>query len=390
MKSFNPALDELSRRNGGGLWMAVVLFLVLPRPAGAAEGSLQFKTQRYQETGNRITVDSHYAMAELELDAATRLRARGVLDTITGQTPTGAPAPAGSDQVPLASLEDERRAVVVDVARVFGDWTGRLEVAYSDEDDYLSRGYSGSVTRDFNQKNTQVQAGFSYIDDVIRFGGAHPKLSRDFLLGVTQLLDRNTTLTVNVAWGNSRGYLTDPYKLVLKTIELAPGLSLDLTFPENRPAERAKTIAFVQVKHMIESIRGTLDLSCRYFDDDWGIESDTLELAWLQRAGEKWIVQPYVRLYAQNAADFYIYDLNQTPIVPVANPTSAGPFYSADYRLSKLRAVTTGLKVVYTASDHWAFDATVERYDMRGRDGITPQSAYTTAHIVTLGGKWSF
>jgi len=366
------------------------IFVALPRMGSAAEGAVQYKYQWYSETADRIKVTSHYAMAELDLDTRTRLRARGVVDTITGSTPTGAPAPAGSDQVPLATLEDERRAVVADVARTFEDWSARLELAYSDEDDYLSRGYSAAVVRDFNQKNTQVQLGFSYIDDAIRFGETRPKLSRDFLLGVTQLLDRSTTLTVNFSWGRARGYLADPYKLVQKQIEILPGFPLDLTFPENRPAERDKRILYAQVMHLFEKARGTADVSYRYFEDDHGLESDTIEAAWRQRAGAHWVIEPYFRYYAQNAADFYVYDLDLTPIVPVANPLPSGPFYSSDYRLSKFDATTVGLKLVYAVDDQWAVDISYERYRMHGRDGVTPQSAYATADIIAIGGKLWF
>lgn len=369
---------------------ALVLFCSLPRGATAAESSAHYKFQHYQESNDRIRVDSHYAMAEVDFNAVTRLRARGVIDTITGMTPTGAPAPTGSDEVPLAELEDERHAFVADASHVFGATTGRLELAYSDEDDYLSRGYAATVLHDLNQKNTQLQVGFSYVDDAIRFGATRPKLSRDFMVGVTQLLDRNTTLTCNLTWGRARGYLSDPYKLVQKAIEIAPGFPLDLTFPENRPDERTKRIAYVQLLHLFENTRGTADVSYRYLEDDQGLESDTIELAWLQRFGANWIVQPFYRYYAQNAADYYIYDLDNTPIVPVANPTSAGPFYSSDYRLSKFDATTAGLKLVYRVDDQWSVDLTYERYDMHGRDGVTPQSAYATANIFSIGGRLWF
>jgi hypothetical protein len=380
-------------RGGGhrrGVLSVALLLLGMPRTSGAAETSVQYKFQHYQESDGRIRVDSHYAMTDVQIDAVTRLRARGVIDTITGATPTGAAAPVGSDQVPLATLEDERRAIVADVSRGFGEWTSRLEVAYSDEDDYLSRGYAATVVRELNEKNTQIQAGFSYIDDAIRFGGTRPKLTHDYLIGVTQLLDRNTTLTVNLSHSRARGYLSDPYKLVEKTIEILPGFPLDLTFPENRPAQRTKNILFTQLLHHFEGVRGTVDFSYRYLDDNQGLESDTVEVAWLQKFGGNWVVQPFFRYYAQNAADYYVYDLDNSPLVPVANPTPAGPFYSSDYRLSKFDAQTVGLKLIYAVDDKWSVDVSYERYDMHGRDGVTPQSAYATANVLTIGGKLWF
>lgn len=391
MKGLAPTQRRAARvADLRGFLLACLLHFTLPRGTSAAETAVHYRFQTYQETDNRIRVDSHYAMAEVELDPATRLRARGVIDTITGMTPTGAPAPAGSDQVPLAELEDERHALVTDISRRFGPWTGRFEFAYSDEDDYLSRGYAATVVRALNENNTELQAGFSYIDDTIRFAEHRPKRTRDYLLGVTQVLDRNTTLTLNLSWGRTRGFITDPYKLVAKTIEVAPGLPLNLTFPENRPDRRDKAIVYARLLHLFENLRGTIDISYRYLDDDWGLESDTLELGWLQRWGERWIVQPFFRWYAQNAADFYIYDLNTTPIVPVANPTPAGPFYSSDYRLSKFAATTAGLKITYAVDDQWAVDLSYERYEMRGRDDVTPDSAYATADIFSIGGRLRF
>lgn len=386
------APPPLVRQKLRSVALATTLFAAWPRPA-PAESSLQYKYQEYREEADRIRVVSHYALAEVDLDALTRLRARGIMDTITGASPTGVPAPPGSNQVPLAQLEDVRHAVVADIARGFGDTTGKLEFAYSTEDDYLSRGYTLTLLRDLNQKNTQLQFGASYVDDSIRpvfFASGRSKLSRDFLIGVTQLLDANTTLTATASYGTSRGFLSDPYKLVRKTTEIAPGLSLDLTFPENRPNSREKFTGFLELIHMFENVRGSADISYRYLRDDMGVRTRTLEAAWLQRFGAHFIGQVFARFYRQSAAEFYFYDLNLTPIVPAQRPDGAGVLYSSDYRLSAFDATTLGFKAIYEAGDRWSIDATYERYDMQGRDHVTPQSAYATANVFTLGAKLWF
>jgi hypothetical protein len=46
--------------------------------------------------------------------------------------------------------------------------------------------------------------------------------------------------------------------------------------------------------------------------------------------------------------------------------------------------------VVWNATEALQFDAAYERYDMRGSDGVTPQSAYCQADIVTVGAKFSW
>lgn len=377
-------------RRAGRAKLAVfssALFLSLPRESAAA-ASLSYKFQDYREESDRIRVVSHYAMAEVDLGAAARLSARGVVDTITGATPTGEPAPAGSTQVPLSSLEDERHAGVGDLTLSFGDNRVRLEYAYSRESDYLSAGYSGSYVRLLNRKNTEVQVGFSYVDDDIQprfFAAPRHKVSRDFLVGVTQILSANTMLTLNLGYGTASGFLSDPYKIVQKTTEIIPGLSLPLTFPENRPGRREKTTGFAQVEHFVERLHGSAEASLRLYHDDHGIDSQTLELAWFQRFGPRLIVRPNLRFYRQGAADYYVVRLDDTPIVPVPAPDGGAPFYSSDYRLSKFDAITAGVKVIYEVDQRWAFDAQFEHYAMHGRDGATPESAYAAANIFTIG-----
>ena len=59
-------------------------------------------------------------------------------------------------------------------------------------------------------------------------------------------------------------------------------------------------------------------------------------------------------------------------------------------RLSALQSYTYGLKVIWKVSESLEFDVAREQYDMRGKDGVTPQSAYCNAKIVTLGAKISW
>jgi len=367
--------------------VAAVLATALPRLL-RAEASLAYKYQDYQEADDRIRVRNHNARATVDLGTATELKVRGVIDAISGATPTGAPAPDGSDQVPLSEMEDTRSAVVVDLAHTVGANTFNLQYAYSTEDDYVSNGYALTWMREFNEKNTQLQLGFAYTDDRIQpdfFPEARNKDSRDFIVGLVQLLDRNTVLTVNLSHGTSSGYLSDPYKLVQKSVEILPGFPLELTFAENRPDSRDKTILFTQVSRYLEGARASVEASVRFYTDSHGIDSDTLEFAWLQKLGEHFILSPYARWYRQGQADFYHYDLDTTSIIPVPEPDGSAPHYSSDYRLSKFDAVTLGLKLTYRRDERWSADIAYERYDMRGRDGVTPDSAYATADILTGG-----
>ncbi len=382
--------SEAARRLRIALF-AAGLALAVPEE-GVAESELHYKYQDYREDSDRIRVQAHYASARVAMGTKTRLEVEGVIDTITGATPTGQPAPAGSDQVPLSTLVETRTAVVAEIAHDFGDASARVEYARSNENDYLSNGLSAGWIQRFNKKNTELHLGFSYIDDDITpdfLAEPGRKISRDALVGVTQVLDPHSTLTVNYVRGLSTGLHSDPYKLVQKTVEIVPGFALPLTFAERRPGRRSKDIVFVQWIRFFEKARGSLDASARHYADGHGIRSGTLDLAWFQRIGAAWVVRPAFRYYRQGAADFYFPDLDRTPIVPTDAPADDAPFYSSDYRLSAFAATTLGLKVVHTRGDRWAVDFAYERYEMRGRDA-TSRSAYIGAHIFTVGARLWF
>ncbi len=373
--------------------LATLLLWLTPR-AARAEDAIRYKFQDYQESGGRIGVKVHGAAIEKTLGTAMLLKVEGVVDAIAGATPNGQPAPAGSDQVPLADLHERRKAWNASLSRQFSRVNVALGVGNSRESDYVSTGWSLNTITDFNQKNTSLLLGLAGTDDDIRVfyqSDQAKKRTHDLIAGVTQLLDPRTSVTFNLTWGRARGYLSDPYKLVEKTTEIIPGLSLPLTVPENRPAERDKWIGYAGLNRAFPDLHGAVDASYRLYHDSYDTTAHTLDLAWFQNVGEKLILRPGLRYHEQDAASFYYYRLDGTAVVPVSGPPRpAGPFYSSDYRLSALRTLTYGLKVIWNVTEALQFDAAFERYEMRGTDGVTPQSAYCRANIVTVGARFAW
>ncbi len=370
------------------------LLLWLAPRAARAESSIRYKYQDYQEMGGRVGVQVNSAGIEHDFGTATRLKIEGVLDAIAGATPNGQPAPAGSDQVPLSKLTDRRKAWNASLAHQFTGVNLAVGLANSRESDYVSTGWSLNSLFDFNQKNTTLLAGVAGTDDDIKVfyqTDRAKKRTNDLIVGVTQLLDPRTSVTLNLTWGRQRGYLSDPYKLVQKNTEIIPGVSLPLTFAENRPAERDKWIAFAGFNRAFPESGGAADLSYRLYHDTYDTTSHTLEAAWFQNLGERLILRPGVRFYDQSAAEFYRYRFDGTSIVPVAGPPRPqGPFYSSDYRLSALQSFTYGVKLIWNVTDALQLDAAFERYDMRGTDHVTPQSAYCRANIITVGARFAW
>lgn len=329
-----------------------------------------------------------------DLGPDMHVQAEGVLDAIAGATPNGQPAPAGSDQVVLTEMHDRRKAWNTTLSRQFPGTNVALGYAHSLESDYLSNGLSLNTVTDFNEKNTELLLGVAGTDDRVKVFYQDPwvpKRASDAMVGVKQLLDPRTFVTFNLSWERQSGYLSDPYKLVQKDVEVAPGIFLPFTYAENRPPKRTKWVFLGALNHAFPGLNAALDASYRFYHDTYDTYAQTVELTWLQRIGSHLIVQPELRGYDQTKARFYHYNLDVTGIQPVGNvPVPDGPYYSSDHRLSALRTYTYGLKVVWTAASTLRFDVALEKYEMRGKDGVTPQSAYPQATILNAGLTYSW
>jgi hypothetical protein len=370
--------------------MATALAMAQPRDA-RAENSLSYEYEEYREMGGRISVGTDSALLEQDLGTDMHAKLGGIIDTIAGATPSGMPAPAGSDQVVLTHETDKRHAWDADLSRQFSAINVDLGFARSLEHDYVSNGWSVNTLTDFNQKNTTLLVGAAGTDDNVQvfFEPAWlRKISNQAIIGVTQLIDSLTSVSVNATWTRATGFLSEQYKVVEVDVQIFPGIFLPETFGENRPNARNKGDVFAAVNRAFPAVGGALEASYRFYHDTWGITANTLDLLWMQKAGAHLIFRPDLRLYQQGAAQFYTYDLQDSGLRSTHNP--GGPFFSSDARLSALDSIDFGLKTIWKVNDRIQFDAALEGYRQRGTDGTTPQSAYYRARIITFGSKLSW
>ncbi|TAN37681.1 MAG: DUF3570 domain-containing protein [Verrucomicrobia bacterium] len=282
-------------------------------------------------------------------------------------TPTPAtPAPAA--KVPTASSSDHRYGLTLELDKIIGAHTVAAQFAYSTESDYNSKGLTLRDSINFNQKNTTLLLGVSANHDLVQGfwqPDAATKNTYEGIVGVTQLLDPKTFVTLNLTLGRAQGYLTDPYKVVELNGELVP---------ERRPEDRNKQILYLALTRYLESMDASAELSYRYYHDTFNITANTVTFAWYQKLSREFTLRPMLRYYQQSAADFYAVRFSGTP-----------EFYSADYRLSELSAVGYGLKLIWMPSKTLSFDLDVERYEEQGHDGVTSPDAYPGATIVMIG-----
>jgi hypothetical protein len=329
-------------------------------------------------------------------DDGERIDLRLVIDVLTGATPNGAHAlpsnsgviqtfttPSGNGTYTAAAGETPLDSSFMDTRVAAGaDWTlpvnrlsrVKLGLNASAEYDYLSLGVSGSYIRDLNNKNTTLTASLAFNNDTYtpeggipialdpmkeqgtglnREGSSDTKTIADFLIGVTQVVSRNTLIELNYSYGVSDGYLTDPFKIV--TVVDSTGLPATGGFfdtaatgnlpyvYENRPDSRQRNNLFFRVAHHLT--QDVIHFSYRYFWDDWGISSNTFDLKYRFEMGRSYL-QPRVRYYMQEAADFYVHDLELGTDV-AADGTVLLTEVSSDSRLMKLTGTTLGLKYGY-------------------------------------------
>jgi hypothetical protein len=110
---------------------------------------------------------------------------------------------------------------------------------------------------------------------------------------------------------------------------------------ENRPDSRQRNIIFFRTAHHLEE--DVINFSYRYFWDDWDITSNTFDLKYRYELKGSYL-QPHVRYYTQDAANFYTHNLVLGADVNATTGEVSTRYASSDYRLSELETVTLGLK----------------------------------------------
>lgn len=374
-----------------------------------AEGQTGYRYESYQEDGGRIRVETHSALFELTLKPGVlALKGEMVYDAISGATPNGAAPPSkyryltGDDlglpgfvvpilgdtnntKVVMAELHPEyRRSISLEAPVTLGHQQFRPQAAFSEESDYNSRSAGLSYSLDLNEKNTTLNVGWSHAWDRSHdeFARWQNKETDDFIIGVSQILGPRTVLNVNFTYGRSRGYMNDPYRFIVAAND--PQLDADnpAGISEQRPHSRERYIVYSSITQFVQPMHASVESTYRFFHDTFGIDAHTVELAWHQKLGSRVVLSPMLRYYRQSAASFYyemLPDINNRP-----------DFFSSDYRLSKLNSWAAGVGLSVKATDWFVVDLDYKRYLMSGLDGVTSQTAYPSAHVITAGARLLF
>jgi hypothetical protein len=121
--------------------------------------------------------------------------------------------------------------------------------------------------------------------------------------------------------------------------------------------------------------RDVINFSYRYFWDDWGITSNTFDLKYRYEIGRGYL-QPNIRYYMQDAADFYVHNLVQGTDVDASGNVLLDSV-SSDYRLASLTTTTLGLKYGYALGDNSELSIRGEFMNQSIDDGDIPAGEET-------------
>lgn len=341
-----------------------LLGLTPPATAGRVEETFNtdFQYGHYSESSERMAIDIFDLATSAPLGKTMTGAVNLVRDTISGASPVYNVRANGNVAQVLSgasrnasrsdcgkSICDQRDAISGGLSYFFESSSLSMGGGFSQERDYTSRFINSTFSVDRNKKLTTFNFGASLAFDEItpteNFGGYTrnrecgdlcSKTAQQYLVGVSQVIDKNSLLQNNLTFSYNTGYLSDPYKKVA----VFDGDIFTNLINDNRPREKFQWAWLTQyVRHFGDLNHAALHVDYRFSTDDWGINSHTTEVSWHQPIMAGWQLIPRFRYYSQDQADFYR---------AVANSHSTATLVSSDYRLAGFGALSGGLKLSKT------------------------------------------
>lgn len=177
---------------------------------------------------------------------------------------------------------------------------GSIGYTHSGENDWHSHAVELGLSRDLAKKNAKLTVGYGFTRNYV--GRAHdPSFEKQLdihgaQLGLAQILDRRTLLTVAYTLSHASGYQGSPYRF----ITVMDGFSA----PESPPESRTRHAFTARILRALGR-SGAVDAQYRFYIDDWGIRSHTVEASYTRELTDKLAVRLRARGYRQGHASFY-------------------------------------------------------------------------------------
>jgi len=369
--------------------------LALPGIAQAdappTESTLSYKISNYQEDDltraqvpfgelGRYDIDVHQFQYVSPLGRDFALFIDANHEDMSGASPWFSTANAAGEPVinmsGASGITDARSELSIGTRYYSQNGNFGGAVGYSEENDYRATYVNLSGSRNFNNDLTTVTLGFSHSADDIFPTDAElfnrvrneDKRATSAAVSLSQVINRVTTFQTALSITEQSGFLSDPYKL-----------------QDARPDNKTQIAFSNSLRYFFIEADGALQANYRYYHDDFGISSHTLDLSWFQNINRSFQVAPMLRYYSQSAADFYtnIDDFTK----PLTEPQSS------DYRLSAFGAFSGGINLIADFGD-WTATLTAERYVANEKYSVyavnQPSPALVQFVRLSLGVDYSF
>ncbi|MBU14877.1 MAG: hypothetical protein CMQ14_07285 [Gammaproteobacteria bacterium] len=369
--------------------------LALPGIAQAdappTESTLSYKISNYQEGDltraqvpfgelGRYDIDVHQFQYVSPLGRDFALFIDANHEDMSGASPWFSTANAAGEPVinmsGASGISDARSELSIGTRYYSQNGNFGGAVGYSEENDYRATYFKLSGSRNFNNDLTTVTLGFSHSADDIFPTDAElfnrirneDKRAISAAVSLSQVINRVTTFQTALSITEQSGFLSDPYKL-----------------QDARPDNKTQIALSNSLRYFFIEADGALQANYRYYHDDFGISSHTLDLSWFQNINRTFKISPMLRYYSQSAADFYtnIDDFTK----PLKEPQSS------DYRLSAFGAFSGGINLIADFGD-WTATLTAERYVANEKYSVyavnQPSPALVQFLRLSMGVDYSF
>lgn len=369
--------------------------LALPGIAQAdappTESTLSYKISNYQEDDltraqvpfgelGRYDIDVHQFQYVSPLGRDFALFIDANHEDMSGASPWFSTANAAGEPVinmsGASGITDARSELSIGTRYYSQNGNFGGAVGYSEENDYRATYVNLSGSRNFNNDLTTVTLGFSHSADDIFPTDAElfnrvrneDKRATSAAVSLSQVINRVTTFQTALSITEQSGFLSDPYKL-----------------QDARPDNKTQIAFSNSLRYFFIEADGALQANYRYYRDDFGISSHTLDLSWFQNINRTFQIAPVLRYYSQSAAEFYtnIDDFTK----PLTEPQSS------DYRLSAFGAFSGGINLIADFGD-WTTTFTAERYVANEKYSVyavnQPSPALVQFVRLSLGVDYSF
>jgi hypothetical protein len=368
-----------SRRARRGLrelpWIAAGIGALAARDA-SGQSSVDAQFLFYKESGGRTQVLNPLILWNQDFGrSGGQLSLNLGYDSISGASPTGAYPTAdvttsasgtvtASGNIPEANYTDNRKSVGLSYGRRFGANLPTVNLTYAKENDYTARAIGFTDAWTLVGGRATLHLGFAFSRDIVspvknpvtNPTGADlslPKNTNGFSLGWTWVFGERDLADISFSLMNLSGYLTDPYKVVPVGTPAS-----NENAPESRPDTRSRRAVVLKYSHYF-LWGASVNVLYRFYDDDWGVTANTIDVTYNHKIGADWIVSPEIRFYTQTGASFY------ANIFPT--PQS---YMSADYRLSPFGSFLAGLKVTHRIYDSVSANIGVTYLSQQSNDPI--------------------